>query len=252
MVEPFAQCQGDVDQADEHGHLASGRPAFTQRADKHLADIAGLIDPDQFELITKPSIGYLVLRGTAGSGKTTVALHRIAFLAYENPAIDSQETMVVVFSPALRDYVSHVLPALQVERVQVKTFEEWAKDQVQRLLPRLPRRIREITPAIVLRTKFHPAMMKAFEQHVARTPGRGDARQITDDWNSVLSDRQLIGEVFEREAPGAFSTVHASLLASRRRCSSSTTPINPSAITSITTDMALAPRRFSDSTSPKT
>ena len=94
----------------------------------------------------------------------TVALHRIAFLAYENPAIDSQETMVVVFSPALRDYVSHVLPALQVERVQVRTFEEWAKEQVQRLLPRLPRRIREITPAIVLRTKFHPAMMKALEQ----------------------------------------------------------------------------------------
>ena len=193
-------------QADEHGHLASGRPAFTQRADKHLADIAGLIDPEQFELITKPQVGYLVIRGTAGSGKTTVALHRIAFLAYEDPAIDSQETMVVVFSPALRDYVSHVLPALQVERVQVRTFEEWAKEQVQRLLPRLPRRIREITPAIVLRTKFHPAMMKAFEQHVARVPGRGDARQVTDDWASVLSDRALIGEVFEREAPGAFST----------------------------------------------
>jgi DNA helicase-2/ATP-dependent DNA helicase PcrA len=192
--------------ADEHGHLASGRPAFTQRADKHLADIAGLIDPEQFELITRPSIGYLVIRGTAGSGKTTVALHRIAFLAYENPAIDSQETLVVVFSPALRDYVSHVLPALQVERVQVRTFEEWSKDQVQRLLPRLPRRLREITPAIVLRTKFHPAMMKALEQHVARVPGRGDARQVTDDWASVLSDPALINEVFAREAPDAFST----------------------------------------------
>ena len=102
-------------------------PAFSQRADKHLADIAGLIDPDQFELITRPSSGFLVIRGTAGSGKTTVALHRIAYLAYENAAIDSSETLVVVFSPALRDYVSHVLPALQVERVQVRTFEEWAR-----------------------------------------------------------------------------------------------------------------------------
>ena len=88
-----------------------------------------------------------MIRGTAGSGKTTVALHRIAYLAFENAAIDSSETLVVVFSPALRDYVSHVLPALQVERVQVRTFEEWARDQVQRVFPRLPRKLREITPA---------------------------------------------------------------------------------------------------------
>jgi len=191
--------------ADEHGHLGTDAPALTRRADKHLADIAGLIDPDQFELITRPSSGFLVIRGTAGSGKTTVALHRIAYLAYENAAIDSNETLVVVFSPALRDYVSHVLPALQVERVQVRTFEEWARDQVQRLFPRLPRRLREITPAAVLRMKFHPAMLKALEQHIDRVPGRGDAAQVADDWASVLTQTALLREVFEREAPGAFS-----------------------------------------------
>ena len=191
--------------SDEHGHLRAEAPAFSQRADKHLADIAGLIDPDQFELITRPSSGFLVIRGTAGSGKTTVALHRIAYLAYENAAIDSSETLVVVFSPALRDYVSHVLPALQVERVQVRTFEEWARDQVQRLFPRLPRRLREITPAVVLRMKFHPAMLKALEQQVARVPGRADAAHVADDWTSVLVQQPLLEEVFAREAPGAFS-----------------------------------------------
>ena len=68
-----------------------------------------------------------MIRGTAGSGKTTVALHRIAYLAYDDPAIDSPATLFVVFSPALRDYVSHVLPALGVERVHVRTFHEWAR-----------------------------------------------------------------------------------------------------------------------------
>ena len=63
-----------------------------------------------------------MIRGTAGSGKTTVALHRIAYLAYDDPRIDSERTLFVVFSPALRDYVSHVLPALGVTRVQVATF----------------------------------------------------------------------------------------------------------------------------------
>ncbi|HEY8516545.1 MAG TPA: ATP-binding domain-containing protein [Candidatus Binatia bacterium] len=190
---------------NEHGHLRSEPPTLARRADKHLADIAGLIDPDQFDLITRPASGFLVIRGTAGSGKTTVALHRIAYLAYEDPAIDSSETMVVVFSPALRDYVSHVLPALQVNKVQVRTFGEWARDQVQRLFPLLPRDVREITPATVLRMKFHPAMLKALEQQVERVPGRGAAEQALDDWASVLANQELLEEVFEREAPGAFS-----------------------------------------------
>jgi DNA helicase-2/ATP-dependent DNA helicase PcrA len=189
---------------DEHGHLQREAPTLAQRADKHLADIAGLIDPEQFELITRPSSGFLVIRGTAGSGKTTVALHRIAFLAYADATIDSGQTLVVVFSPALRDYVSHVLPALQVERVQVRTFEEWAREQVQRLFPRMPRRMREITPAVVLRMKFHPAMHAALAEHVARVPGRADAAQAGDDWESVLTGQALLEEVFAREAPGAF------------------------------------------------
>jgi len=190
---------------DEQGHLRAEGPAFRRRADKHLADIAGLIDPEQFDLITRPARGFLVIRGTAGSGKTTVALHRIAYLAYDDPAIDSPETLVVVFSPALRDYVSHVLPALQVERVQVRTFEDWARDQVQRLFPRLPRELREITPAGVLRLKFHPALLAALERQVARVPGKGDAAQVLDDWASVLTQQPLLEEVLAAAAPGAFS-----------------------------------------------
>ena len=62
---------------DHHG--------LPHRADKRLPEITGLIDPEQFDLITRPSEGFLVIRGTAGSGKTTVALHRIAYLAYDDP-----------------------------------------------------------------------------------------------------------------------------------------------------------------------
>jgi DNA helicase-2/ATP-dependent DNA helicase PcrA len=111
---------------------------------------------------------------------------------------------VVVFSSALRDYVSHVLPALQVEKVQVRTFAEWARDHVHRLFPRLPRELREITPAGVLRMKFHPAMLAALERQVARTPGGARAAQVLDDWASVLTQQELLEETFARLAPDAF------------------------------------------------
>ncbi|HEV7735477.1 MAG TPA: UvrD-helicase domain-containing protein [Candidatus Binatia bacterium] len=176
-----------------------------RRADKHLPAIAGLIDPAQFDLITRPSSGFVLIRGTAGSGKTTVALHRIAYLAYEDPRIDSPDTLFLVFSPALRQYVGHVLPALGVSRVQVKTFHEWAVEQVRRVLPALPRAVRELTPAGVHRLKLHPAMVTALADQVRRVPGKPTPAQVVDDWASVLMDRAFLTQIFDREAPGDFS-----------------------------------------------
>src|SRR5450755_2869739 len=53
-----------------------------RRPDRHLPAIAALIDPRQFELITHPASGLIAVQGSAGSGKTTIGLHRIAYLAF--------------------------------------------------------------------------------------------------------------------------------------------------------------------------
>ena len=182
------------------GSDPSGAP---RRADKRLPDIAGLLDPAQFDLIARPSSGFVAIRGTAGSGKTTVALHRIAYLAYDDPAIDSDATLFLVFSSALRDYVSHVLPALGVERVQVRTWREWAAEIRQRLMPQLPPGQREDTPAPVQRLKLHPVLMGALERHVARHPGPATAARVLDDWMSTLSNRALLEQAFTERPEGA-------------------------------------------------
>jgi DNA helicase-2/ATP-dependent DNA helicase PcrA len=176
-----------------------------RRADKRLPDIAGLIDPEQFALITRPSAGYVAIRGTAGSGKTTVALHRIAYLAYEDASIDSGRTLFLVFSQALRDYVSHVLPALGVERVQVRTLRDWASEQRRRLFPRLPAGAREDTPAAVQRLKLHPALLLALERQVQRHPGPPSAARALDDWISVLVNRPLLEEALAERAGEALT-----------------------------------------------
>ncbi len=176
------------------------------RADKHLADIAGLIDPEQFAIIARPSSGLVVIRGTAGSGKTTVALHRIAFLAYEDPSFDSPRSLVVVFSRALRDYVAHVLPALGVGNVRVETFGEWAGKIRRALMSMLPTAPRDDAPSVVQRLKQHPVLLEALARQVQLTPGLANVRQAIDDWGSTLTNRALLSAVTAEIAPGSFSS----------------------------------------------
>ncbi len=176
-----------------------------RRADKRLPELAGLLDAEQFALITRPSSGFVVVRGSAGSGKTTVALHRIAYLAYDDPSVDSDRTLFVVFSPALKRYVSHVLPALGVESARISTFADWASEQRRRLFSRLPKDVREGAPALVERVKLHPAVLHALETHVKRTPGPKTAAQALDDWASVLCQPDLLAEAVAAVAPGAFT-----------------------------------------------
>jgi DNA helicase-2/ATP-dependent DNA helicase PcrA len=185
--------------------LGSDHHGLPHRADKRLPEITGLIDPEQFELITRPREGILVIRGTAGSGKTTVALHRVAYLAYDDPTIDGDATLVVVFSAALRSYVAHVLPSLGLDGVRIATYREWAIEERQRHFPRLPTRQREDTPALVLRMKLHPFLGVALREQVERVPGPRSEEQALDDWASVLTQRGLLAQVLARVAPHAFS-----------------------------------------------
>lgn len=141
----------------------------TDRKDKHLPEIAALLDKDQFNLISSPSSNLMVVKGGAGSGKTTVGLHRIAYLVFSDPRrFRSRRILVAVLNRALASYISQVLPALGVEGVHVMTFETWAKNQRMRHIPGLPKRHSSDTPACVSKFKRHPAMLRILDDFVDR------------------------------------------------------------------------------------
>lgn len=181
------------------------------RANKHLPDIAALIDPDQFALISAQDSGVVVLRGSAGSGKTTVALHRIAYLAYQGPhKFPTRRVLVVVWGRAMRDYVAHVLPALGVKGVHVTTWGSWARQQVIRHLPALPRNVSDDTPEPASRVKLHPGVSELLEAHIRNTPGPARPEQVIDDWAQVITNRSAIAQAMGIDiTPGALDRAMA-------------------------------------------
>ena len=153
--------------------------AGEERADKHLPEISGLLDRSQFEIISSTASGLVVVQGSAGSGKTTVGLHRIAYLAFEAPnRFRPKRMLVVVFNDALATYVSGVLPALGVEGVRVTTFERWISEQRRRHVRGLPRAYSEWTPSVVSRLKRHPAMLRMLDDLVDGQDERLTARLL--------------------------------------------------------------------------
>ena len=147
------------------------------REDKHLPEIAALIDKRQFELITRPDSGLVVIQGGAGSGKTTIGLHRMAYLAFQQPKrFRADQMLIVVFNDALARYISYVLPALGVPGVPVTTYNAWARKLRVAHLSELPRDYTDDTPDVVVRLKKHPAMLRIIDDLVYELEQRFEAK----------------------------------------------------------------------------
>ncbi len=90
---------------------------------ERLTEIVTTIQAEQNAIIRHPLNRSLIVQGVAGSGKTSIALHRIAFLLYTyQDRLRAESTLILAPNPLFLQYIAPVLPDLGVERVRQTTF----------------------------------------------------------------------------------------------------------------------------------
>jgi DNA helicase-2/ATP-dependent DNA helicase PcrA len=104
-----------------------------EKGDQKLKDIVETIQAEQNEIIRADAHQVVIVQGVAGSGKTTIALHRLAYLAYLYKDRGTFDNFLIIAPNRLFiDYISNVLPELGVDGVVQTTWE----DHIIELLPK--------------------------------------------------------------------------------------------------------------------
>lgn len=101
---------------------------LSKNSSKKLKDIIMTIQAEQDNIIRQPYNKAIIVDGTAGSGKTTVALHRVAYLLYNNREKLQDKVLILGPNSIFMDYISSVLPSLGEIGVKQLTFKEFAMD----------------------------------------------------------------------------------------------------------------------------
>ncbi|MDI6617778.1 MAG: RNA polymerase recycling motor HelD [Clostridiales bacterium] len=100
-------------------------------ADNRLKDIVSTIQVEQNRIIRADMWKPLIVQGAAGSGKTTIALHRIAYLIYTyEKRFNPENFMIIAPNRLFLNYISGVLPELGVEKVKQTTFQDFAMELI--------------------------------------------------------------------------------------------------------------------------
>lgn len=173
-------------------------------AQGHLPNILALITREQFQTITEDADTAILIQGIAGSGKTTVALHRLAWLLHQdNSEALPQQCLVLVLHNALKAYITDTLPAIGIEGVRVITLREWYEENLVRILPELTssegrlRRPNTPCPTSIARVMRSLALLLTLEEQAERISCRPrDLLTILDDSKTIIEhdDSRLLSK----------------------------------------------------------
>lgn len=185
-----------------------------ENKDNRLRDIVSTIQAEQDQIIRAPKNQALFIQGVAGSGKTTVALHRLAYLLYQYQEQLRSERMII-FAPnrMFLDYISDVLPELGVADIQQRTFSDWAleltgleeniqlvdpMDEIEYWYGSIEERP-VFTASATGRLKGSMEWMRAMNKHLMQWVKHAIPEEAFSPWDNHELPRQTIVDWFEKE-----------------------------------------------------
>jgi len=109
--------------------------SLAKSSSNRLTEIISTIQEEQNRIIRADLNKPIIVQGAAGSGKTTIALHRISYFIYQyKENFIPEQLMILAPSRLFIDYISEALPDLGVERVQQTTYQEYVQACIKRKL----------------------------------------------------------------------------------------------------------------------
>ena len=103
---------------------------LTENSSDKLKDIVMTIQQEQDEIIREDRNKIVVVNGVAGSGKTTIALHRVSYLLYNFRKLFGDKVLIFGPNDIFMDYIAQVLPSLGEGNVKQTTFENFVKREL--------------------------------------------------------------------------------------------------------------------------
>ena len=121
------------------------------KGEVQLKNIVRTIQKEQNTIIRNTSDKIMVIQGAAGSGKTSVALHRIAYLLYHDRE-NLKSSNILVLSPngVFADYISHILPELGEENIREMSFDLFAYRELKGIVSDCEDRYDQIERSVLI------------------------------------------------------------------------------------------------------
>ncbi|MBI5069062.1 MAG: ATP-binding domain-containing protein [Deltaproteobacteria bacterium] len=185
---------GGAGSAARPGVLGTGAGARGGRA---RPEVTALLDPQQYAAVSADPREHLLVTGSAGSGKTTVALHRLARIA----AARGQPGRVAVVVPeeGLARLSRRLLEPLGLSAVRVETLDAWLRRSAAAVFGHKAVRLAPETPALVQSLKRHPSLAAPLLARIG--PQRGKRlRPLRAHLADAFTDSAFLAGVVEAAA----------------------------------------------------
>jgi DNA helicase-2/ATP-dependent DNA helicase PcrA len=160
-------------------------------------DVTAQLDAEQFAALQVRADQPLLVLGSAGSGKTTVALHRLAKLTFDLRAASAPSRMkVIVPEEGLARLSKRLLAPLELRNVSVDTLDAWAYATACTAFGVKSIALSSDKPALTSRLKRHPALRPVLERQLGkRKMSDPSLKRLRKRLAEVLTDRALLAEV---------------------------------------------------------